>query len=94
MNVLDICTSSTTGKLACPRHFERLCECPPSQKVIKYRYTLPELEGMLSSLAAQAAAYTSWVDRVEAVLDSPDNSKTGESECVCIQCGLLYIYSI
>ncbi len=79
-------TSYTAGKLACPRHFERLCECPPSQKVIKYRYTLPELEGMLSSLAAQAAAYTSWVDRVEAVLDSPDSSKTGECVCVCIQC--------
>lgn len=66
------------GKLACARHIDKLCQCPPSVKVLKYRYTVPELEDMLSLLATQTGAYTSWVSQVEAALDSPENSKTGE----------------
>ncbi|KFB41574.1 AGAP004854-PA-like protein [Anopheles sinensis] len=55
--------------LACLRHFAELCECPPDNHTLKYRYTLDELPLMVQKLKVKAESFEKWLFRVRDVLD-------------------------
>lgn len=67
--------SCTANVLVCLRHFKNLCECPPQNRTLRYRYTLDELPGMLKSLKLKAESFDHWVSRVKDALD-PKSEKT------------------
>nr|XP_040240432.2 lysine-specific demethylase lid [Anopheles coluzzii] len=58
-----------TKNLACLRHFAELCECPPENHTLKYRYTLDELPLMVQKLKVKAESFEKWLFRVRDVLD-------------------------
>uniref|UniRef100_A0A2M3ZG99 [histone H3]-trimethyl-L-lysine(4) demethylase n=1 Tax=Anopheles braziliensis TaxID=58242 RepID=A0A2M3ZG99_9DIPT len=58
-----------TTNLACLRHFAELCECPPENHTLKYRYTLDELPLMVQKLKVKAESFEKWLFRVRDVLD-------------------------
>ena len=67
----------TPNHLACPHHVTDLCPCPLASKVLRYRYTLDELRGMLKALQDRAEAYQTWLRHVEALLDGEQDEKPG-----------------
>ena len=66
--------------------FERgMCVCPGVIMVpilVRFRYTLDELRGMLEVVQERADGYQDWSSRVETVLDGPLPQKAG----VCVHC--------
>ncbi|KAJ8923502.1 hypothetical protein NQ315_010080 [Exocentrus adspersus] len=65
----------TTDVLVCLRHYKNLCECPPQNRTLRYRYTLDELPVMLKALKLKAESFDHWVARVKDALD-PKTPKT------------------
>jgi len=63
------------GKVACLHHMDDLCSCPASKKVLRYRYTMDELQKMLSAVQKRAEGYQSWANQVERVLDGQEPQK-------------------
>ncbi|KAJ8945626.1 hypothetical protein NQ314_009157 [Rhamnusium bicolor] len=61
--------------LVCLRHYKNLCECPPQNRTLRYRYTLDELPVMLKALKLKAESFDHWVARVKDALD-PKTPKT------------------
>lgn len=55
--------------LVCLRHYKLLCECPPQNRTLRYRYTLDELPVMLKALKLKAESFDHWVARVKEALD-------------------------
>ena len=49
-----------------------------SKKVLRYRYTLEELNGMLYALKERSQAYQTWLQQVESLLDGEDTEKPGQ----------------
>lgn len=49
-----------------------------SSKVLRYRYTLEELKGMLKALQDRSRAYQGWLKHVEALLDGEHVEKPGQ----------------
>ncbi|ENN74310.1 lysine-specific demethylase lid isoform X3 [Dendroctonus ponderosae] len=68
------CSCSTTS-LVCLRHYKNLCECPPQNRTLRYRYTLDELPVMLKALKLKAESFDHWVAKVKDALD-PNTPKT------------------
>ncbi|XP_066248844.1 lysine-specific demethylase 5 [Euwallacea similis] len=68
------CSCSTTT-LVCLRHYKNLCECPPQNRTLRYRYTLDELPVMLKALKLKAESFDHWVAKVKDALD-PNTPKT------------------
>lgn len=68
------CSCSTTT-LVCLRHYKNLCECPPKNRTLRYRYTLDELPVMLKALKLKAESFDHWVAKVKDALD-PNTPKT------------------
>ncbi|XP_044732738.1 lysine-specific demethylase lid-like isoform X2 [Chrysoperla carnea] len=55
-------------KLACFRHFKLLCDCPPEDHILKYRYTMDELPQLLQNVKCKAESFDRWVNRVRDIL--------------------------
>ncbi|XP_062545101.1 lysine-specific demethylase 5 [Armigeres subalbatus] len=66
---LSAVTCKCTNNLACLRHFAELCECPPENHTLKYRYTLDELPLMVQKLKVKAESFEKWLFKVRDVLD-------------------------
>lgn len=66
---LSAVTCKCTTNLACLRHFAELCECPPENHTLKYRYTLDELPLMVQKLKVKAESFEKWLFKVRDVLD-------------------------
>ena len=65
------------NRLVCPFHVDDLCACPMNRKVLRYRYTLEELGGMLRALQERSCAYQDWLQQVETLLDGRYQDKPG-----------------
>lgn len=48
------------------------------KKVLRYRYTLDELNGMLCALQERSQAYQDWLQQVETLLDGVHVNKPGQ----------------
>jgi histone demethylase JARID1 len=56
-----VCCRCDPSKLACLRHFKDLCQCYPEKKMLKYRYTLDELKGLISNLRDRSVPFKEWL---------------------------------
>ncbi|KAA0199715.1 hypothetical protein HAZT_HAZT010386 [Hyalella azteca] len=61
--------SCCPSKLVCLRHHKSLCDCPASQHVLRYRYTLDELPPMLQQLKQRAESFDHWASEVKRALE-------------------------
>ncbi|KAL3212777.1 hypothetical protein MRX96_007829 [Rhipicephalus microplus] len=79
---LSAVTCSCNGsKLVCIPHRDHLCDCPPSNHCLRYRYTLDELPIMLHRLKVRAESFDNWAIKVKAALEaSEDEDKLELSE--------------
>ncbi|KAF5292984.1 hypothetical protein FQR65_LT11102 [Abscondita terminalis] len=64
-----ITCSCNADTLVCLRHYAELCNCPPGNHTLRYRYTLDELPRMLQKLKIKAEAFDVWLNKVKDSLD-------------------------
>lgn len=55
--------------LVCLRHCNSLCNCAPSNRTLRYRYTLDELLPLLRNLKNKAESFDKWAEKVKNALD-------------------------
>lgn len=70
--IICMCTPDV---IVCLRHHSVLCQCPPQNRTLRYRYTLDELLPLLRNLKSKAESFDKWVDKVKDALD-PNTPKT------------------
>ncbi|KAL1435802.1 hypothetical protein MTO96_010583 [Rhipicephalus appendiculatus] len=71
---LSAVTCSCNGsKLVCIPHRDHLCDCPPSNHCLRYRYTLDELPVMLHRLKVRAESFDNWAIKVKAALEATED---------------------
>ncbi|KAK5639199.1 hypothetical protein RI129_011691 [Pyrocoelia pectoralis] len=75
-----ITCSCNSDTLVCLRHYSSLCDCPPSNHTLRYRYTLDELPRMLHKLKIKAEAFDVWLSKVKDSLDPSVPSTLSLSE--------------
>lgn len=56
--------------IACPEHVMKLCSCPITQKVLRYRYKLNEMPDILKELAVRIESYNNWTEKVKVLLSA------------------------
>ncbi|XP_012946958.1 lysine-specific demethylase 5A isoform X2 [Aplysia californica] len=71
----SVTCSCQPSRLACLYHVEDLCDCPASQHVLRYRYTLDELPSMLHRLKVRAESYDNWNMVVRNALEAAGDEK-------------------
>ncbi|XP_063389796.1 lysine-specific demethylase 5-like [Cydia fagiglandana] len=72
---LSCVTCACSRRVACLRHYDQLCACPPRSHTLRYRYTLDELPAMLEKLKKKSEIFREWAESVQNALD-PDTPKT------------------
>ena len=70
-------------------HSDKLCDCDPAEKCLRYRYSLDELPEMLKKLRVRADAYNEWNTKVTDALNRPNGQKLGRSIYINNEC---YLY--
>ncbi|XP_048582625.1 lysine-specific demethylase 5A isoform X2 [Nematostella vectensis] len=60
-------------RLTCLDCASELCACRPSDKTLRYRYTLKELPSMLYRLKQRAESFDNWASGVKRILELADN---------------------
>ena len=63
--------------MVCVHHAEHLCQCSPSNHVLRYRYTLDELPNMLHKLKMRAESFDNWTNKVKEAMDASGDSRLG-----------------
>ncbi|KJH50076.1 C5HC2 zinc finger [Dictyocaulus viviparus] len=59
------------GKTVCLEHIDHLCrKCPPSECLLKYRYTIDELNDLVHKLEERTTLYFEWKDQVDSILNN------------------------
>lgn len=71
--------SHQPDRLVCLYHVDDLCDCHPSQHVLRYRYTLDELPSMLHRLKVRAESYDNWNMAVRNALEATGDDKLGKT---------------
>lgn len=72
--------SCTQERLVCLRHYKMLCECPPENHTLRYRYTLDELPPLLQRLKVRAESFDHWAVKVKEALEAKPEDKLELSE--------------
>ncbi|KAG0710048.1 Lysine-specific demethylase 5A [Chionoecetes opilio] len=72
--------SCTQERLVCLRHYKMLCECPPENHTLRYRYTLDELPPLLQRLKVRAESFDHWAVKVKEALEAKPDDKLELSE--------------
>lgn len=67
--------SCSPNKLVCIHHAENLCQCSPSNHVLRYRYTLDELPNMLHKLKMRAESFDNWTNKVREAMDASGDAR-------------------
>lgn len=65
----------THDRLVCLRHYKLLCECPPENHTLRYRYTLDELPPLLQRLKVRAESFDHWAVKVKEALEAKPDDK-------------------
>uniref|UniRef100_A0AAQ4RJQ6 [histone H3]-trimethyl-L-lysine(4) demethylase n=1 Tax=Gasterosteus aculeatus aculeatus TaxID=481459 RepID=A0AAQ4RJQ6_GASAC len=60
--------SCSPDRLVCLSHAADLCDCPPGNKCLRYRYDLEEFPSMLHGVKTRAQSYDTWAKRVTEAL--------------------------
>lgn len=79
INVINVLkyNVSILDKVVCVHHAEHLCQCSPSNHVLRYRYTLDELPNMLHKLKMRADSFDNWTNKVKEAMDASGDSRLG-----------------
>uniref|UniRef100_A0A8C5HZB8 [histone H3]-trimethyl-L-lysine(4) demethylase n=1 Tax=Gouania willdenowi TaxID=441366 RepID=A0A8C5HZB8_GOUWI len=67
--------SCSPDRLVCLHHTAHLCDCPPGNKCLRYRYDLEEFPSMLYGVKTRAQSFDTWAKRVTEALDADQKSK-------------------
>ncbi|KAG7166548.1 Lysine-specific demethylase 5C-like [Homarus americanus] len=67
--------SCVQDRLVCLRHYKMLCECPPENHTLRYRYTLDELPPLLHRLKVRAESFDHWAVKVKEALEAKPDDK-------------------
>ncbi|XP_045603249.1 lysine-specific demethylase 5A isoform X2 [Procambarus clarkii] len=67
--------SCAQDRLVCLRHYKMLCECPPENHTLRYRYTLDELPPLLQRLKVRAESFDHWAVKVKDALEAKPEDK-------------------
>ncbi|KAK7080654.1 Lysine-specific demethylase 5A [Halocaridina rubra] len=67
--------SCTQDRLVCIRHYKLLCDCPPENHTLRYRYTLDELPPLLQRLKVRAESFDHWAVKVKEALEAKPDDK-------------------
>jgi len=70
-----ITCSCTKDRLVCLRHYDKLCDCPPSSHLLKFRFTLDELPVTLQNLHKRTVQYEKWIGTLTVALSIGDDPK-------------------
>uniref|UniRef100_A0A8C5NFI0 [histone H3]-trimethyl-L-lysine(4) demethylase n=1 Tax=Gouania willdenowi TaxID=441366 RepID=A0A8C5NFI0_GOUWI len=62
--------SCSPDRLVCLHHTAHLCDCPPGNKCLRYRYDLEEFPSMLYGVKTRAQSFDTWAKRVTEALDA------------------------
>uniref|UniRef100_A0A3Q2Z498 [histone H3]-trimethyl-L-lysine(4) demethylase n=1 Tax=Hippocampus comes TaxID=109280 RepID=A0A3Q2Z498_HIPCM len=71
--------SCCPDRLVCLHHAADLCDCPLSNKCLRYRYDLEELPAMLQGVKNRAQSYDTWAKRINEALAADQKNKKGFS---------------
>ncbi|XP_052059486.1 lysine-specific demethylase 5A-like isoform X1 [Mytilus californianus] len=63
------------NKIVCANHAENLCHCDPKNHVLRFRYTLDELPGMLHKLKVRAESFDNWTNKVSEAMDASGDNR-------------------
>ncbi|KAK5985894.1 Lysine-specific demethylase rbr-2 [Trichostrongylus colubriformis] len=65
------------GRTVCLEHIDHLCsKCPPSECLLKYRYTVEELGELVHKLEERTTLYFDWKEQVDNLLNDSRNKPT------------------
>ncbi|KAL2102272.1 hypothetical protein ACEWY4_001440 [Coilia grayii] len=67
--------SCSPDRLVCLHHTADLCDCPLSNKCLRFRYDLEEFPSMLYGVKSRAQSYDTWAKRVTEALAADHKSK-------------------
>uniref|UniRef100_A0AAQ4RYK8 [histone H3]-trimethyl-L-lysine(4) demethylase n=1 Tax=Gasterosteus aculeatus aculeatus TaxID=481459 RepID=A0AAQ4RYK8_GASAC len=67
--------SCSPDRLVCLSHAADLCDCPPGNKCLRYRYDLEEFPSMLHGVKTRAQSYDTWAKRVTEALAADQKNK-------------------
>uniref|UniRef100_A0A3Q3EG87 [histone H3]-trimethyl-L-lysine(4) demethylase n=1 Tax=Kryptolebias marmoratus TaxID=37003 RepID=A0A3Q3EG87_KRYMA len=67
--------SCFSERLVCLHHAKDLCDCPLSNKCLRYRYDLEEFPSMLYGVKTRAQSYDTWSKRVTEALAADQKNK-------------------
>uniref|UniRef100_A0A8C9VV76 Lysine-specific demethylase 5A n=1 Tax=Scleropages formosus TaxID=113540 RepID=A0A8C9VV76_SCLFO len=69
-------------RLVCLHHVSELCDCPVTNKCLRYRYAMDEFPAMLHGVKLRAQSYDTWAKRVTEALSEIDEKKS----CFLVLC--------
>ncbi|KAG7320299.1 hypothetical protein KOW79_016152 [Hemibagrus wyckioides] len=67
--------SCSPERLVCLHHATELCNCPLTNKCLRYRYDLEEFPAMLYGVKSRAQSYDTWAKRVSEALSADQKNK-------------------
>ncbi|XP_071438879.1 lysine-specific demethylase 5A isoform X2 [Hetaerina americana] len=67
--------SKCDKKIVCLQHFKDICNCPPANLVLKYRYKSHEFTEMILKLRKRFQPFTEWHVKVKAILEGSPREK-------------------
>ncbi|XP_077565840.1 lysine-specific demethylase 5A [Stigmatopora nigra] len=72
---LSALTCSCSDRLVCLHHAEDLCDCPLTNKCLRYRYDLEEFPAMLHGVKNRAQSYDTWAKKINEALAADQKNK-------------------
>ncbi|XP_047659762.1 lysine-specific demethylase 5A isoform X1 [Tachysurus fulvidraco] len=67
--------SCSPERLVCLHHAAELCNCPLTNKCLRYRYDVEEFPAMLYGVKSRAQSYDTWAKRVSEALSADQKNK-------------------
>ncbi|KAG8236043.1 hypothetical protein J437_LFUL015643 [Ladona fulva] len=58
-------------RIVCLHHYRELCDCPPENLILRYRYKSHEFIEMLQSLRERFQGFTAWHLKTKKILETP-----------------------
>lgn len=62
----------------CLRHMKLLCDCPPEKHLLRYRYTMEELQSLLLKLQGKVETFNGWTSKLREALKGQEEERIGK----------------
>ncbi|XP_046406090.1 lysine-specific demethylase 5A isoform X2 [Ischnura elegans] len=67
--------SCNDKRIVCLQHYREICDCPPGNLILKYRYKSHEFAQMLQNLRKRFQPFTEWHVKTKAILEASPGEK-------------------